>query len=76
MRRGELCGLRWEDVDLVASKLTVNVQLVQIGASMIEQTAKTAASAQRVLPLGDRATSVLLAWQLSQLNERENASIC
>ena len=75
MRRGELCGLRWQDVDLTARKLSVNVQLVQIGTNVLEQTIKTAAGSQRVVPLGDRAVAALITWQLSQLNERDAAGV-
>ncbi|WP_166789817.1 tyrosine-type recombinase/integrase [Cryobacterium sp. TMT1-2-2] len=75
MRRGELCGLRWQDVDLTARKLSVNVQLVQVGANTVEQSIKTAAGSQRVVPLGDRAVAALITWQLSQLTERDAAGV-
>lgn len=71
MRRGELCGLRWEDVDLANRALTVRVQLVQVGPDVKEVTAKTAAGRDRRVALNDRATGALVAWQIQQSAERE-----
>jgi integrase len=71
MRRGELCGLRWQDVDLVARRLVVRVQLVQVGKDVIEGTIKTEAGQNRVVALSDRAVAALMAWQFKQAEERE-----
>lgn len=71
MRRGELCGLRWQDVDLAARRLVVRVQLVQVGTAVIEGTIKTDAGQDRVVPLPDRAVAALLTWQFQQGQERE-----
>lgn len=74
MRRGELVGLRWADVDLAARKLTVRVQLVQVNRDVIEQTVKTKAGQGRVLMLSDRAVAALVAWQIAQQGERTHAA--
>ncbi len=71
MRRGELCGLRWEDVDLASRILTVRVQLVQVGKDVKEVTAKTEAGRDRRIALNDRAAGALIAWQIQQATERE-----
>lgn len=71
MRRGELCGLRWEDVDLASRVLTVRVQLVQVGKDVAEVTAKTEAGRDRRIALNDRAAGALIAWQIQQQAERE-----
>lgn len=71
MRRGELCGLRWSDVDLPARKLHVRVQLVQVGKEIIEGTIKTDAGQDRVVELSDRAVAAMVAWQIQQAGERE-----
>lgn len=70
MRRGELCGLRWEDVDLVARRLVVRVQLVQVGKEVVEGRIKTDAGQSRVVALSDRAVAALIAWQFQQAEER------
>ncbi len=74
MRRGELVGLRWADVDLAARKISVNVQVVQIGGEIAEQTIKTKAGQGRVVPLGSRAIGALVGWQIAQQTEREHAA--
>ena len=71
MRRGELCGLRWQDVDLAARRLVVRVQLVQVGKEVVEGTIKTDAGQDRVVALSDRAVAALLTWQFQQGQERE-----
>lgn len=43
MRRGELLGLRWHDVDLPRSRLSVRQQLVRAGADLAPGPPKTAA---------------------------------
>lgn len=70
MRRGELCGLRWIDVDLVARKIVVKTQLVQVGKEIVENDIKTEAGQHRVVPLSDRAVNILLDWQFKQGGER------
>lgn len=70
MRRGELCGLRWQDVDLAARRLVVRVQLVQVGNKLVEGTIKTDAGQNRAIALSDRAVAALLTWQFQQGEER------
>ncbi|MBO1269595.1 tyrosine-type recombinase/integrase [Arthrobacter cavernae] len=70
MRRGELCGLRWQDVDLPNRRMVVRVQLVQVGNKVVEGTIKTDAGQDRVVALSDRAVAALIAWQFQQEQER------
>lgn len=70
MRRGELCGLRWQDVDLPNRRMVVRVQLVQVGNRLLEGTIKTDAGQDRVVALSDRAVAALIAWQFQQQQER------
>ncbi len=59
LRRAEICGLRWDDVDLAQPSLRVR-----------RDTTKTDAGRRRVA-LDDRAVGALVAWQITQAAERE-----
>lgn len=61
MRRGELCGLRWEDVDFEQLSLTVKRARVMVHGAPTDTSPKTAAGLRR---LGlDNTTVVLLREQ-------------
>lgn len=47
-------------------RLTVRVQLVQVGKQVVEGTIKTEAGQNRVVALSERAVAALLAWQFQQ----------
>jgi integrase len=49
-RRGELCGLRWSDVDLEHGSLTVRRSVAQLGAQLIEKRPKNNTSRAVALP--------------------------
>jgi integrase len=72
LRRGEITGLRWADVDLAARKIVVRHNRVTVDGKIIEQTTKTRAGL-RTLPLSDAAVASLLAWHLRQAAEAEAA---
>jgi integrase len=57
LRRSELAGLRWADVDLARGTLTVRAS--KTGAGL------------RVLDIDDRTVGALLAWRLAQEAERD-----
>jgi integrase len=71
LRRGELCGLRWQDVDLAGRRMVIRVQLVQVGKAVVEGTIKTDAGQDRVVALSDRAVAALIVWQFQQQEERQ-----
>lgn len=66
LRRGEIIGLRWEDVDLEAGELRIRNNRTSTGDGLT----KTDAGRRRV-SLDDRAVGALIAWQFAQAAERE-----
>ena len=58
MRRGEVLGLRWGDVELGTARLSVNRSLVSVGYELHETRGKTR-TARRCLDLDDRTVQVL-----------------
>lgn len=61
LRRGEICGLRWKDVDLDARILHVcNQRVVLANGQIIDQSPKSRAS-DRILPITDALYDVLRA---------------
>nr|WP_302663594.1 site-specific integrase [uncultured Agathobaculum sp.] len=68
LRRGELCGLRWSDVDLEHQTITIENTRTQAGKKEIEKGTKTASST-RTLHLPDTLCDMLKA-------ARENQQAC
>ena len=58
LRRGELLGLKWEDIDLAQGRLRVQRQIARISGEVIEAPLKTK-NAYRTLPLSADAVGVL-----------------
>lgn len=58
LRRGELLGLKWEDIDLAQGSLRVQRQIARINGEVIEGPLKTK-NAYRTLPLSADAVGVL-----------------
>lgn len=70
MRRSELLGLRWKDVDLLASELSVVQVMHQLsGSRIVFQDPKTAKS-KRLIALPPSATLILRAHREKQEAER------
>lgn len=62
MRRGELLGLRWGDVDLASGRLSVNRALVSVGYELHETRGKTR-TARRCIDLDERTVEFLEEWR-------------
>ena len=60
LRRGELLGLKWEDVDLERGDLRVRRQVARINGEVVEAPLKTK-NAYRTLPLAEDTINVLKA---------------
>jgi integrase len=69
LRRGEVCGLHWDDVDLDARTLTVRWQLVQHGWATTIDTPKTTGS-EGTVALDTETITVLRAHHTRQTRER------
>ncbi|MEX3771315.1 site-specific integrase, partial [Mycolicibacterium fortuitum] len=69
LRRGEVAGLRWNDVDLDKATLTIVNNRVSAGGRTVENDPKSVAS-RRTLPLPDRLLTVLRAARARQSAER------
>jgi integrase len=73
MRRGELLGLRWSDVDLVAQELTVARTLTRVPGQGIVVTSPKTEAGKRTMPLIGRCGPVLVRHRRLQQAEREAA---
>lgn len=69
-RRGEGCGIRWEDHDAKARSLTIATQLVQDGWEVHEGAPKTA-SGSRLIALDEETNEGLITHRSRQQRERE-----
>jgi integrase len=70
MRRGEVLGLRWRDVNLEAGRLAVRRALISVAYEIVESDAKTDRS-ERVVDLDTRTIKILREHQARQHDERE-----
>jgi integrase len=69
LRRGEIAGLRWANVDLKAKTVSVVENRVVVGKEVIVGTPKSKAS-NRALPMPDEVVEVLRAARKRQAEER------
>ncbi len=70
-RRGELCGLRWSDLELEAGEVLIERAIVEDGPELLERTTKTYASRRLAL---DAGTLDLLRRHRDAMDER--AMLC
>ena len=69
MRRGEVLGLRWDDVDLDAARISVSHAVLNVAYELVLADVKTKTS-RRTIDLDPRTVAVLRAWRKTQLEER------
>jgi len=70
MRRGEVLGVKWEDIDLEAGRLSVRRSLIPLGHEVIVSEPKTARG-RRSIALDVETVEVLKAQAAKQLSEQQ-----
>jgi integrase len=73
MRRGELCGLSWSDIDFDAATLIVRTSLSQTRSDGV-RLKPTKTNSARTLPLSALAINVLRAHRASQAQDKLRAA--
>lgn len=69
LRRGEVLGLRWDDIDLDGMRLSVRNTVLNV-AYVIEISEVKTNTSRRTVDLEPRTAAVLKAWRKAQLEER------
>ena len=69
LRRGEVAGLRWSDIDLAARTLQISSSRLRFGKHLVEDTPKSRAS-RRTLPIPDHLAAALRAARAIQAADR------
>ena len=70
LRRGEIAGLRWSDIDFDAGTLTIARSRVEAGASTVVENEPKTVSSRRTLPLDDGSDGVLRRAKAIQAQEK------
>lgn len=70
MRRGEICGQRWSDIDLDRRMLTIGATRVDVGGRALNQDEPKTETAGRTLPIPDVLLDELIAAKARQTAER------
>jgi integrase len=73
LRRGEITGLHWADVDLAKRTIVVRRNRVTVNGRVQEQNAPKTKAGLRTVALSDFAVATLLTWQIQQDEERQTA---
>ena len=69
MRRGEVLGLRWQDVDLEAARLSVRQAIISVAYQVKVSDVKTG-TGRRTINLDERTIDVLRTWRKTAVAER------
>ena len=73
LRKGEVLGLTWNDVNLDSAELTLGYQLQRVSGQLLHRKTKTASSDNAVLPLPDICVSALRQRKIEQDTARQAA---
>lgn len=74
MRRGELVGLRWRDVDLTTQRIFIRNAIISVAYKSHDSVPKTRRS-QRTIDIDDRTVEILLQHRTAQNAERTGLGI-
>jgi integrase len=69
LRRGEVAGLRWSDIDLDARALQISSTRLRFGKNLVEDTPKSRAG-RRTLPIPDHLAATLRSARAIQAADR------
>src|ERR1700756_3291602 len=75
LRRGEIGGLRWTNIDLEAKTLTVGPTRISVDGKAVEQDGAKSEDSNRVLPVPDPLLVELKAAKKRQLSEKLKAGV-
>lgn len=70
LRRGEACGLRWEDVDWDTGSVAIGPTIVQAGWAAVEQDHAKAEASENWVRLEGVVMATLRSWRQQQRRER------
>jgi integrase len=70
LRRGEACGMRWEDVDWDTSSVMIGPTIVQAGRETVRQDHAKADASEDWVRVEQVVTGALRDWRKAQLGER------
>lgn len=70
LRRAEICGLRWAEVELDRARLCAANTITEVRGQLVEQREGKTASASRSLALDPATVTVLRRWRTHQTQER------
>lgn len=74
LRRGELLGLRWQDIDMEQNRLTVNQAVILTNQGLLFSEPKTKAS-RRTIPLPDAVMATLKTHRKRQIETQMQAGV-
>lgn len=72
LRRGELVGLKWSDLDASTGKIVMARQISSVGYKLEETEAKTEAGQDRTVFVDRVVVEILTAWAATQFTEKAN----
>ena len=70
LRRAEIAGLKWSDIDLIEGALTITRNRVQVGAATVVENEPKTESSRRTLPMDAGLAAVLRRASARQAQER------
>ncbi len=73
LRRGEIAGLRWSDIDFADGTLTIARNRVQVGSKTVVENAPKTEASRRTLPLDDGMLAVLKRSRTKQAGDKLRA---